>query len=83
MRKVQYIVVTVSAVCLCSCGSAKFPMDDAYHIPSEVTVMKESPAKEASLPAATPTTQTPKETTPTVVFTQVKDTTVTAVIKRK
>ncbi|MBR1877720.1 MAG: hypothetical protein IJ814_01815 [Paludibacteraceae bacterium] len=76
MAKPNYIVAVLLIACLCGCGVNKIPMDDAYHIPSAVTVA------ETTTTPSTPDSS-PKEPQPVIEYTNVQDTTVTVVIKRK
>ncbi len=76
MTKSNYIVAVLLIACLCGCGVNKLPMDDAYHIPSAATVA------ETTTTPSTPSSS-PQETQPIIEYTNVQDTTITVVIKRK
>lgn len=76
MSRTINIVLWLAAVGLCSCGATQFPMDDAYHIPTKAQPTEQTLAETT----AADTTVQAKQ--PTIVFTSVKDTTVTAVIKK-
>ena len=80
MTRVNNILVLLTLV-LCGCGVNKFPMDDAYHIPSVTSVAVATPQETEK--QTVKTTTEPAQETPDVMFITVKDTTVTAVIKRK
>lgn len=68
----------LAACSLCGCG-VQIPMDDAYHLRSQT--------KKAETPSTQSVQSTPvavkSEPKPTMEFTNIQDTTVTVVIKRK
>lgn len=77
MARLKYIVILLTC-CLCGCG-VQIPMDDAYHMRSQ-TKKTETPATQSVQSTPVAEKSEPKST---MEFTNVQDTTVTVVIKRK
>jgi len=80
MKRPNYIVALLLIAGLSGCGVNKIPMDDAYHIPSTSVVMSEIQETQGSQSTQS---SSPKDSQPVMEYTNVQDTTITVVIKRK